>query len=114
MPTAQEDEPEIPKTKLFVGNLVSTVTSEDLNLLFGITTPFLQNNCSINIVQAANAGELNSATIEVPEQIHSELLKLNGIEFHGRQLSIQKESWDENDTVEDFERDFRYVLPKVF
>ena len=65
---------------LNIGNLGSNVATEDLIQLFDLgTTSFLQPTCSVEL-----------ATCEKTEHVHSELMKLNGIEFYGRQVVIEE------------------------
>ena len=77
---------------LVIGNLGSNVTTEDLIQLFGLgTTQFLQRTCSVELATCEKTGKSkNFAFVNVPEHVHSELMKLNGIEFYGRQLVIEE------------------------
>jgi len=87
-----EAELEVMKKRIYVGNLGSNVTQDDLVQLFGLgTTDFLQKNCAVNIATDAKTGKSkNFAIVTVPEHVHSELIKLNGIEFYGRQVVIEE------------------------
>jgi len=90
--TTTEPEPEIPTKRIYVGNLGSNVTSDDLVQLFGLgTTTFLQRTCSVELACCEKTGKSkNFAFVNVPEHVHSELMKLNGIEFYGRQVVIEE------------------------
>ena len=83
-----ECEPEVCKKRIYVGNLGANVATEDLVQLFGLgTTPFLKKTCSVEIATDKKTGKSkNFAIVTVPEHVHSELVKLNGIEFYGRQV----------------------------
>merc|ERR1712042_350287 len=86
-----EVEPPVCKKKIYVGNLGSNVTNDDLNQLFGLgATPFLQQNCCVDVACDDKGKSKNFAIITVPEHVHSELIKLNGIEFYGRQVVIEE------------------------
>jgi len=87
-----EAEPEIATKRIYVGNLGSNVTTDDLIQLFGLgTTQFLQRTCSVELATCEKTGKSkNFAFVNVPEHVHSELMKLNGIEFYGRQVVIEE------------------------
>lgn len=87
-----EAEPEVATKRIYVGNLASNVSTDDLIQLFGLgTTPFLQRTCSVELGKDEKTGKLkNFAYVNVPEHVHSELMKLNGIEFYGRQVVIEE------------------------
>ena len=72
--------------------LASNVTIEDLVQLFGLgTTSFLQRTCSVKLTtQEKNDKSKNFAIVNVPEHVHSEILRLNGIEFYGQQVVIEE------------------------
>lgn len=78
--------------RIYVGNLGANVTRDDLINLFGLAaTPFLQSSCVVEIATCEKTGKSkNFAFITVPEHVHDELMKLNGIEFYGRQLVIEQ------------------------
>lgn len=77
---------------MFIGNLGSNVTKDDLVQLFGLgTTTFLQRTCSVELACCEKTGKSkNFAFVNVPEHVHAELMKLNGIEFYGRQVVIEE------------------------
>jgi len=81
-----------PSKRIYVGNLGTNVTKDDLVNLFGLAaTPYLKSQCTIEIATCEKTGKSkNFAFINVPEHVHSELMKLNGIEFYGRQLVIEE------------------------
>jgi len=81
-----------PLKRIYVGNLGATVTVEDLVQLFGLgATPYLRQTCKVELAVCEKTGKSkNFAFINVPEHVHSELMKLNGIEFYGRQLVIEE------------------------
>merc|ERR1712228_404088 len=85
-------ESEIAKKRIYVGNLGSNVTKDNLVQLFGLgTTPFLQRTCSVELACCEKTGKSkNFAIVTVPEHVHCELMKLNGIEFYGRQVVIEE------------------------
>jgi len=85
-------EAEVIKKRIYVGNLGSNVTNDDLIQLFGLgTTPYLQQTCCVDIATDSKTGKSkNFAIVTVPEHVHSELIKLNGIEFYGRQVVIEE------------------------
>ena len=86
-----EGEIETNIKRIYVGNL-GKVTVEDLTQLFGLdTTAFLKRTCRVELSTTEETGEpKNHVFINVPEHIHSELIKLNGIEFYGQQLVIKE------------------------
>lgn len=92
--------PDVPTNKrIYVGNLGCNVTKDDLVNLFGLAaTPFLKSSCTVEIACCEKTGKSkNFAFINVPEHVHSELMKLNGIEFYGRQLVIEEAKTTKND-----------------
>ncbi|XP_057301759.1 3'-5' ssDNA/RNA exonuclease TatD-like isoform X2 [Hydractinia symbiolongicarpus] len=101
---------EPPKKRIYVGNLGSNVTTEDLTQLFGLgTTPYLRQNCSVELATCEKTGKSkNFAFVNVPEHVHSELMKLNGIEFYGKMIVIEEAKTnkheDDGDEKENKER----------
>jgi len=87
-----ECDPKVETKRIYVGNLGSNVTNEDLINLFGLgTTNFLQRTCSVELACCEKTGKSkNFAFVNVPEHVHSELMKLNGIEFYGKCLVIEE------------------------
>jgi len=94
-----EADSEMPKIRIYVGNLGSNVTCEDLNQLFGLdTTDYLKKTCSVELATCEKTGKSkNFAFVNVPEHVHVELMKLNGIEFYGRQLVIEEAKTKSNE-----------------
>lgn len=90
--SSTEIDGEVAKKRIYVGNLGSNVSSDELIQLFGLgTTPFLQKNCHVELPCCEKTGKTkNFAIVTVPEHVHSELMKLNGIEFYGRQIVIEE------------------------
>lgn len=84
--------PEVAKKRIYVGNLGSDVTTDDLIQLFGLgTTPYLRQSCCVELATCEKTGKSkNFAFINVPEHVHSELMKLNGIEFYGKMIVIEE------------------------
>jgi TatD DNase family protein len=84
-------EPEVTKKRIYVGNLGSNVNADDLTQLFGLgATKFLQDNCCVELSTDDKGKSKNFAIVECPEHVHAELMKLNGIEFYGRQIVIEE------------------------
>lgn len=83
---------ETAKKRIYVGNLGANVTTEDLTQLFGLgTTPYLRQTCDVELATCEKTGKSkNFAFVNAPEHVHSELMKLNGIEFYGHQLVIEE------------------------
>jgi len=87
------------KKRIYVGNLANTVTKEDIEQLFGLsTTPYLRQQCWVELSCDADTGKSKGfAFVTVPEHITEELLKLTGIEFYGRQIVIEEAKSTEDD-----------------
>ena len=80
-------EPPILK-KVHVGNLVDTITSEELSQFFGLSnTEYLKKYCSVELA-CAKGKDNNFAFINAPEQTYMEIMKLNGIELYGKKIQI--------------------------
>jgi len=90
---------ETPTKRIYVGNLGPNVTTEDLTQLFGLgTTPYLKQTCKVEIALCEKTSKSkNFGFVTVPEHVHDELMKLNGIEFYGRQLVIEEAKTKEDD-----------------
>lgn len=91
--------------RIYVGNLGSNVTKDDLVQLFGLgTTAYLQQICSVELATCEKTGKSkNFAFVNVPEHVHNELMKLNGIEFYGRQIVIEEAKTKPEDDSENKE-----------
>jgi len=104
MSTGCEAEPDVTKKSIYVGNLGSNVTHDDLTQLFGLSaTPFLKQTCCVDVACDKSGKSKNFAIVTVPEHVHSELIKLNGIEFYGRQIVIEEAKTKATDTDKDKE-----------
>ena len=75
----------------FSGNLLPAVSDDDLKQLLGIkANKFLEGVCLVEIVKdSAGKKSKGFAFITVPCDVCTEILKLNGIEFFGRELVIE-------------------------
>ena len=83
---------------LYVRNLDATVTSTDLTKLFNFNaTSFLRRHTCVQITEE---GEERVAKVVAPEDVQVELLKLNGVEFYGKQLVIEAEADPDESTTE--------------
>ena len=80
------------KKIMYVGYLHENVTESDLVELFGLrTTNYLIDNCSIEMSKLQQNGRHNGhAFILALCHVCNELVKLNGLEFHGRKLIIEE------------------------
>jgi len=91
MTSTENSDLEVITKRIYVGNLGSNVTKDDLVQLFGLgTTAFLQKHCMVDLATDKAGKSKNFAIVTVPEHVHSELVKLNGIEFYGRQVVIEE------------------------
>ena len=80
------------KKQLFLENIHSDTTEEDLYKLCGlISTQNFKQNCLVNI-PLINKEEKSKAFafIVTPEKVHQDLLKLDGIDLLGRKLLIKE------------------------
>ena len=78
------------KKQLFVGNLHSDATEENLYKLFGLRlTQYLKQNCLVNmpLINKTRKSKV-FAFIVAPEKVHQDLLKLDGIALLDRKLLI--------------------------
>ena len=77
--------------QLYIGNLNTVVVEEDLNQLFGIrSTKYPQDTCSIKMPVNQKTGKNKEfAFITAPEHVYIQLIKLNGIELKGKEITIQ-------------------------
>ena len=80
------------KKQLFIGNLHSDTTEEDLYKLFGLrSTQYLKQNCLVNMPLINKTGKSKGfAFIVTSEKIPQDLLKLDGIDLLGRNLLIKE------------------------
>ena len=77
---------------MYVGNLHENVTDIDLIKLSGLrTTNYLIDNCSIEMSNLQQNGSHNGhAFILATCHVCDELVKLYGLEFHGRKILLKK------------------------
>jgi len=106
--SCNEAEPEVATKRIYVGNLGANVTNEELIQLFGLgATKFLQKNCCVEVaIDEKTKKSKNFAIVKCPEHVHAELIKLNGIEFYGRQIVIE-EAKTKSDLDKDKDQDRR-------
>ena len=78
--------PELNFQKLIVTNLDSKVTSNDLRDLFSLNSTDYMRNYSCVEVKASENG--TQAMVVVPEACTPEILKLNGMEYFDRKITI--------------------------
>ncbi|EAN30961.1 Serine/arginine-rich splicing factor 3 [Theileria parva strain Muguga] len=70
--------------KLFVGNLVDSVTSQDLDLLFS------KYGKVTNVWVARNPPGFGFVTFDDPRDAKDALIELNGKDLHGNSLRIER------------------------
>ena len=76
--------------RAIVTNIDTDATTQDLEELLGLNkTDFLKNNSCVQIKKDDNNGIY--ALIISPQVAHDEFIKLNGIEFYGKNLKIVSE-----------------------
>ena len=77
---------------MYLGNLHENLTETDLVELLGQrTTNYLIDNCSIEMSKLQQNGRHNGhAFILPPCNVCNELVKLHGLEFHGRKIIIEE------------------------
>ena len=82
---------------LYVHNLGSNVTSDDLSRAFSLDSDL----CKITLLQEEKDGNpLNSAKLIVPPEVALEIFKLNGTFLSGREMRIeQAENGEPSDTT---------------
>ena len=83
--------------KLYVGNLDTNVTKEDINELFGLkSTEYLGQNCSVEMPIDKNTRKskgfafLKDVSEHVPQHVSDELIKLKGFQFQKQSIRIEK------------------------
>ena len=83
---------------LNVRNLDATITATDISKLFGFhETPFLRKFACVEI---NGEGEDRHAKVVCPDVSYDEIIKLNGIEYYGKNLVIQGENDDIEESTE--------------
>ena len=77
---------------MFIGNLHSHTTEEDLYKLFGLrSTQYLKQNCFVNMLLINKTGKSKRfAFIVTPEKVHQDLPKLDEIDLLGGKLLIKQ------------------------
>lgn len=104
--------------KLVIKNIPSDTTPKDLSEILGFSTPFLKRNSVIEVKQLDD-GETYAVVI-LPEVVHKEALRLNGVEYYDQNLIVE-DATDNNEnatpstthTIEvsdDNTDDIRYML----
>ena len=70
----------------YVRNIGNDISREELIDLFALNkTPFLETHSRVSVVHGSDQ---NSVIIEVPEKVHDEMLKLNGMTYKGHHMII--------------------------
>ena len=77
---------------MYAGNLHETLTESDLGELSDLrTTNYLVDNCSIKMSKLQQNGRFNGhAFILATCHVYDKLVKLHGLEFHGRKIIIDE------------------------
>ena len=77
---------------LYIGNLSDYTTEDDLYELFGLrSTKYLKQNCSVKMSTNSNTGKKKYfAYVTAPEDVTTELIKLNGIEFNSKCMIVEE------------------------
>ena len=76
---------------MYVGNLNKSISEEDLYELFGLqNTTYLKENCFVKIVLSKLSLSRGFAFITAPDDVCTELIKLNGIGFKSHRLTIEE------------------------
>ena len=80
------------KKQLFIGNLHSDTTEEDLYKIFGLrSTQYLKQNDFVNMPLINKTGKSKEfAFIVTPEKVHQSLLKLDRIDLLGGKVLIKE------------------------
>ena len=79
------------KNTVYVGNLESNVSIEDIYELFGLkSTAYLHSDCYVNFpLNQQTQKTRRHVYITAPKHVRDELVKLNGVEFKGKFLIIE-------------------------
>ena len=80
----------VKKTKLYIGNISTDTTAEDIRELFGLnTTADLRENTNVQVFLNSKSQFKGYAIVEIYQRHAQELLKLDGFEYKSRKLVIQ-------------------------
>ena len=76
---------------IYVGNLDSNVSIEDISDFFGLkSTAYLRTNCHVGFpLKQQTQKTKGHVYITTPKHVCDELVKLNGVEFKGKFLFIE-------------------------
>ena len=75
---------------ILVENLDETIISQDVVSLFGLDAlPFIQNNCICSIIESKLDSNEKSAIVFGPSYLLDEIIKLCGIDFRGKTITIK-------------------------
>ena len=81
--TVQQDNQSYHKNIIYVGNLTSNVSTEDIYIFFGLKlTPYLHKNCHLDFpLNQQTQKTKGHVYITAPKHVCDELVKLNGLEY---------------------------------
>ena len=84
----QRSERNIAMKNIYVGKLPKDITKEDICQLFSLNqTSYLRGRCSIDFSINNKTGKFKGFTfIRAPAHILNELMKIDGIAYHGEKL----------------------------
>ena len=87
----QHDNHSHHKNTMYVGNLDSSVSIEDIYELFGLkSTAYLRSNCHVDFPLNQQTQKTRGHVYKTaPKHVCDELVKLNGVEFKGKFLIIE-------------------------
>ena len=87
----QRPEQNIAVKNIHVGNLPEDITKQDICEIFGLdSTSYLRDICNIDFPINNKTGEFKGfAFIRAPAIITDELIKLDGIAYHGNELRVE-------------------------
>ena len=77
---------------LYIKNLSDNTTEDDLHQLFGLcSTKYLKQNCSVKTpTNSNNSKKKYFALVTTPQHVTTELIKLNGIQFNSKCITVQE------------------------
>ena len=77
--------------KLYVGNLNTNITKDNINELFGLkSTDYLRQNCNVEIPIDRNTEKSKGfAFLKASPHVSDELVKLNGFEFQKQSIRTE-------------------------